>query len=130
MRLTWSAVGLASSLPKMPSSGAVMPSVRSIGGTGRLLGDFGRVVDDDAAAPAIDGGVDVRDRRRGEVGVAAAAAEADDADLAAGVRLGAQEAHRAFDVAHRLRVRDAAIGASAGRDVIRVAAAHAGVEVG
>ena len=42
-----------------------------------------RIVDDDIAAPTVDGGVNVRQRAGGEVAVAAAGAEADGADLAA-----------------------------------------------
>ena len=50
--------------------------------------------------------------------MAAAGAEADDADLAGGIRLRAQISHRAGDVAHDLRIGDAAGGADAGAEIV------------
>ena len=58
------------------------------------------------------------ERAGGEIGVAAAGAEADDADLAGGVRLRAQISHGARNVAHDLRIGDAAGGADARAEIV------------
>src|SRR5207302_8013989 len=94
-----------------------------------LLAELRRVVDDHAAAPAVHRGVDVREATGDQVGVAAARAEADHADLPAGVRLGAQEAHRARDVPDDLDVGHAPLGAGAGGEVVRAAGPQPRVEV-
>src|SRR5665213_205683 len=81
----------------------------------RLFRGQRRFVDDDVAAPAIDRGVDAAAEPAGaEVGLAAARAEADDADLAGRVALLAQEGDRAGDVADDLVVGVAAVAAHLG----------------
>src|SRR5258705_6353929 len=75
-----------------------------------LLGIL-RIVDDDIAAPAIDRGVDIGQRAGGEIGVAAARAEADHADLAGGIGLLAQVSGAGIDIAYHLGVAVAAIAA-------------------
>src|ERR1700730_2645472 len=66
------------------------------------------VIDDHIAAPAIDDRIDMVDPAGAEIGVPAARAEADDADLAVGIGLSAQKRHAAGDIADHLVVRDAA----------------------
>mgnify|MGYP001764363280 CR=1 FL=1 len=63
-------------------------------------------------------GVDIRQRSRAEIDVAAARAETDHPDLAVAFRLRTQESHAAGDVAHDLRVRDAAFGAHPGSNIV------------
>jgi hypothetical protein len=87
------------------------------------------VVDDDVAAPAIDGRVDAVERAGGEIRVPPARAEADHADLAVDVRLRAQELHGARDVAQHLLVGDAARGAYARADVIGASGPFAEIEM-
>ena len=58
------------------------------------------------------------ERAGGEIGVAAARAESDDADSAVGIGLRAQIIHRAFDVAHDLGVGHAAGGAHARAKIV------------
>ncbi len=76
------------------------------------------IVDDHIAAPAIDRGVDPRQRAGGEVGMTATGAEADDADFAGGIGLSAQPRHGARGIAHDLRVGNAAGGADAGTKIV------------
>ena len=108
--------------------------------TGHFLGEIDRrdralaveilrIVDDDVAAPAIDGGIDARQRAGGEIGVAAAGAESDDADFAVGVRLRAQIGHGAGNIAHDLGVGDAARGAHARADIVGAAGAFAEIKM-
>src|SRR5262249_54084239 len=88
-----------------------------------------RVVDHDVAAPAIDHGVEVGAHAGDEIGVAAARAEADHADLAVGVRLRPQEGRAGAGVAHHLLVGDAASRTHARADVIGAAGSFAEIEV-
>ena len=129
MRLTWSRLGFSSSLPNRPSSGQRIFSVRSMGATGRLalscLGSSTMTLppqQSTAASMPIE-------RAGGEIGVAPARAEADHADLAVGIGLGAQELHAAGDVAHDLRVGDTAGGAHARAHVVGAAGPVAEIEV-
>src|SRR5262249_38795539 len=64
--------------------------------------------DDDIAAPTIDDGIDLLDAAGAEIGMPAARAKADDADLAVGIGLGAQKCHCTGNIANDLVVRDAA----------------------
>src|SRR5271165_16037 len=73
------------------------------------LGQPRLVVDDDIAAPAIDRALDQMGELAGdEIGLPPAGAEADHADLAAGMRLRAQKVDRTGDIAEHLLVRNAA----------------------
>src|SRR5215472_14931832 len=73
------------------------------------------VVDDDIAAPAVNGTLDqVREFTRHEIGLAPARAETDYADLAAGMRLRTQEVDGAGYIAEHLLVRYAAAFADLG----------------
>src|SRR5436190_303553 len=76
----------------------------------------------DLATPAVDARVDAVELAGREVGVAAAHAEADHADLAAGVRLGTQVVNRALEVAKDELVLEAALGAQAGDQLVELAA--------
>jgi hypothetical protein len=95
------------------------------GGDGALGDELGRVVGEDEATPAIDTGVDGQLADRHE-SMAAAGAEADGADLAVGIRLGAKEVDAAVDVAHDLGIDHAAFGAALGGGVV---VAHTGLHL-
>src|SRR5579884_1810095 len=80
---------------------------------------------DDPPAPAVNGCVERRDLASHHVGLPAARAEADDADLTVRLRLGAQKGHRALGVANDLRVGGTALGPGGRRDVVPAAGAEA-----
>ena len=88
------------------------------------------IIDDDTAAPAIHHRVDLRNPAGGEVGIAAARAESDHADLAVRLGLAAQIGHRPGDVADHLVVRIAALSAHACRLVVGASGTDAEIEVG
>ena len=83
---------------------------------GPFVVEIFRIVDNDIAAPAI---VDAGKSARHEIGVAAAGAEADDADFPRCIGLRAQIRHRTGDIAHDLRVCDAAGRAHTRAKIVR-----------
>src|SRR5580692_309658 len=61
-----------------------------------LIVEVLEIVDNDIAAPAIDHSIDAMERAGGEISVAAAGAESDEADFAVGIGLRTQVIHRAL----------------------------------
>src|SRR2546428_13704949 len=83
----------------------------------------------DAAAVAVDRGVEPTQRAGGQVRLAAARAIADDPDLAVEVRQGAQVVDGTLDISHRAIVRHAAGRADAGAVLLRRRLSLAEVQV-
>src|SRR5215475_3800546 len=72
----------------------------------RTLGvELALIVDDHIAAPAIDDSINAVNSAGAKICMPPARAKTDDAELAAGIRLGPQECHSAGDVADDLVVR-------------------------
>src|SRR6266542_6743165 len=93
-------------------------------------GALSRVVDDDATAPAVDGGVDALEAAGRQIDLTTAKTEAYDSDLAVGIGLGAEKIDGGPDVALNLFIRSTAGGALAGGSVVRTTRTEAVVEVG
>src|SRR5258708_6772435 len=78
-----------------------------------------------AATPLFDAGIDVLLLAGIDEGVPAAGTGTDEADLAIVIRLRAHPLHRGLGIANHLGVRNAALGAHLGGDVVGVAVAAA-----
>src|SRR6516164_651906 len=93
------------------------------------LGQPRLVVDDDIAAPAIDCTLDQMRQLAGhQISLPPAGAEADHADLTAGMRLRAQEVDRTCHIAEHLIVRDAAAFTHLGNHLLLRAIADTEIE--
>src|SRR5439155_7730070 len=96
---------------------------------GHVVVETGRIIDDNAAAPTVDGGVEAGKAAGDEIRLTAAGAKAHDAHLAVAVRLTAKVARGGAHVSQDLGVGHAAEATRAGGGVVGVTMAVAGVKV-